>query len=109
MEVIRRVLAAFMDGEVDTEVLFFRKNPMSVYIMCNDTFYFACADCELVTEENVGRFEQAMADCMAAGDPYGNYGPLLFIARERNLLPLPSILDRIEEPYRTLIAKVGGK
>ena len=57
----------------------------SLWINCNDFFFWGCADAEDVTPENFPVLLQAMSDADLAGD--ASYGGLLFCARVRQVRP----------------------
>lgn len=70
--------------------------PFTVFVNCNDEFYWASADCEEITPENIEEMERAVADCIATTrrkEPWGErgcsvYAPMLFCARVRKMRPM---------------------
>jgi hypothetical protein len=74
------------------DMLFWRINNGDIrfFVICNDTFAWATADVEEITQDNVKDLEQAVADVQAA-DPDADewMGPLLFCARQRGMRPMP--------------------
>lgn len=65
-----------------------KDGPLKFYLMCNDTFYWACADAEDVEESDLPALRQAYEDARAADRRFGAiYGGLLFIARKRSMRP----------------------
>jgi hypothetical protein len=60
--------------------------PVTFLVNCNDLFYWACADCERVTPENVEQLAQAYRDCKEATG-YDLHGASLFCARVRGERP----------------------
>jgi hypothetical protein len=62
--------------------------PVTFFFNCNDLFYWACADCEDLTPENIDVWEQAIADCKAANETYGTiWADSLFCCRVRGERP----------------------
>ena len=60
--------------------------PVTFIVNCNDLFFWACADAELITDENIAMFEQAYKD--ASEHECGEcYAGLLFCCRERKMRP----------------------
>ena len=63
-------------------------DPATFFVNVNDTFWWATADVEKITPENIDELERACADCRTAGGSIGElYGPVLFAARQRNMRP----------------------
>jgi len=56
-------------------------SPVTFFVNCNDLFYWACADCEPFTAEDVAAMDAAIAD---AGPMYG---PSLWCCRKRAMRP----------------------
>lgn len=54
--------------------------PITIFVSCNDLFFWGCADCETVTADNVHILEQAYEECPHNG---GN----LFCCRVRGMRP----------------------
>jgi hypothetical protein len=61
--------------------------PIQFFVNCNDTFWWASADSEQVTPENIGDLERAYADAKAAAHCGECYGSMLFCARIRKMRP----------------------
>lgn len=61
--------------------------PASFFINCNDLFYWATADLEEITPENIDLLEQSFADAKAACQFGELYGGALFAARSRGMRP----------------------
>ena len=63
--------------------------PITFLVNCSDTFWWASADAENLTPENVDLFEQSLADVVAVtGDKYDIHGPILFCCRARKMRPM---------------------
>ncbi len=61
---------------------------LQIFAQCNDLFYWAVADLEEITPENVHVLEQARKDLEATGDTYAaGHTCLLFAARVRGMRP----------------------
>ena len=62
--------------------------PVSLFVKCNDLFYWGCADGEPLTPNNIHLLEQSIADCKAADPKFGYpYAPELFCCRARGERP----------------------
>jgi len=72
--------------------------PITIFVTCNDVFFWGSADCEEITAEDLPALKQACDDANAAtiGDHVGTgkqfgygsiYGPVLWIARKRKERP----------------------
>ena len=57
---------------------------MTFLLLCNDEFYWACSDAEIVTPDDLPALTQAYEDAKAAGS---YHGALLWISRKRGLRP----------------------
>lgn len=104
-----RVLDLF--SQLDShDMLFWRMENGSIrfFVICNDTFFWATADVEEITQSNIKDLEQAVADVQAT-DPGADewMGPLLFCARQRNIRPMPSM--EVHEALRPLFNACGPK
>lgn len=55
---------------------------------CNDYFYYASADMELVTAENLPVFEKAIEDCKSVWSTGESWAGGLFACRVRGMRPL---------------------
>lgn len=67
---------------------------LEFFVPCNDSFAWACADAEPITESDLPMFTQAMADCE-------DNGPLLYCCRRRGMRPQGAMyqhLDRKDWP-----------
>lgn len=62
--------------------------PVTFLVNCNDEFWWASADCERLTPENLPILERAIADCKAAVPRLGKiWASTLFVARVRGMRP----------------------
>lgn len=62
--------------------------PVTLFVQCNDLFWWGTADCERVTPENVGELERAFEDANAANGRLGQiYAGNLFCCRVRKMRP----------------------
>ena len=81
--------------------------PVTFFINCNDLFFWGCADCEAVTEDNIAGLEQAYKD---AGDcyKYGTcYAQLLFCCRQREMRPQQPYYKELPEQMWNIFNKCG--
>ena|SRR6266542_3781983 len=85
------------------ELFLWRNDDGTVKIMANlnDTFYYACADCEPITADNLPLFEQSVRDTVRL-DEYEHYG-LLFAVRVRKRLPLRPVYEAQSPELRALM------
>ena len=58
-----------------------------VAINCNDLFYWACADMEVITPDNIERLASTCAELKAIDEIMACHAPELFAARERKMRP----------------------
>jgi len=87
---LMRVFKATEFGNGDC--LFWRTDeeyaPLSIFVNCNDLFYWGTADAEDLTQDNISVFEQAFADAEKAWPHFGHiYAPSLFCCRVRKMRP----------------------
>jgi len=62
--------------------------PITIWVNCNDLFYWATADCEELTIENLPVLKQAVVDIDAVGPVLGIlHAPALFACRVRGMRP----------------------
>jgi hypothetical protein len=69
---------------------------LQFYIMCNDLFYWACADAEPLTEETLPTLKQAVADSDNI------WGGLLYCCRMRKQSPQEPYFKSIPEKFHSL-------
>lgn len=105
---IRRVLTAF-DAADEHGALFWRigldvPGQLVLYAMCNDLFWWATADAEPITSENIDLLEQTQRDI---ADLNGVMLSDLFSARARKMRPQRPFLDKQPEAIRALFEACG--
>lgn len=82
--------------------------PVTFFINCNDEFWWATADCERITPENLPELHQAIKDCQVAeGDKWCSWGPLLFCARVRKMRPQQPAYPKDEPAVAALFDAAG--
>ncbi len=85
-----RVLAVYDKADIQGS-LFWRvyDGKPKLLATCNDTFWWATADCEEITPENVDVLEQALRDIESLDERSGAviYMDELFVARVRKMRP----------------------
>lgn len=135
VEFICRVLslldefAFYQYGDFD-ECIWWRTDdeyaPITFFVKCNDLFYWACADCEKLTPDNIDRLFIAIADIRKAlGFPeklpkergsslsldswqsIGHLASILFCARERKMRPQLPYYKSIPEQLHSLFDACG--
>lgn len=70
------------------------------YVTCSDIFFWACADAEHITEEDLDDFEQALKESYV-------YGGALWCARKRKMRPQKVIYHDLSEEEKVLFNKCG--
>ena len=74
--------------------------PITLFVNCNDLFYWGCSDAEVVTEKNIDIFEQAYKDSEDHGD-------LLFCCRVRKMRPQGAYYEYFSEEDKVLFDACG--
>ena len=121
--------------EIDRELFWWRTDgeyaPVTIFANCNDLFWWACADAEEVTPENIGALRKALEDIaplVKAGDDaieekkargekqiFSSDPPmisksmavLLFCARARGMRPQGAYYDAFPPPLAALFDAAG--
>lgn len=88
---IRRVLVSAAKHD-NTDDLHWNTD-LEFYIICNDVFFWGCADAEGLTPETVEEWERAMEDADRVGG--FAYGGILYCARMRKMRPQGAYYDHI--------------
>jgi hypothetical protein len=90
----------FFDGDDD--------NAHGVSINCNDMFYWATADAEAITGDDLAGIEEAIKDARAAeaSDPIGE-GFSLYAARKRKMRPQRPWMKGRKPAIRALYEAAG--
>ena len=98
---VRKVLHLTIDYDIQDSVCWSRRDGDLVpFVICNDLFYWGCADGQDITPENISELKKAMDDCDAIpSEEFKNlenlrksvtnifYGEWLFCARMRKMRP----------------------
>ena len=79
--------------------------PLTLFVNCSDIFYWACADSERLTPDNIHILESAVADCKAVNDHV--WAPVLFCARVRGMRPQGAVLKDMKPEVRALFEAVA--
>lgn len=100
LSLIVRIFKCFDDSSSEWDLLWRTDEyfaPISFFINCNDLFWWACSDLELITPENIHLLEQSFADVYTIipednfKDPYYDmrqaFACRLFCCRARKLRP----------------------
>lgn len=96
LEFVLRVLRQSMETFDGYHEIWWRTDepeyaPITFFARCNDLFYWACADCEDVTPDNIGEMESATADVLAVLAEDSSkaylYATALFCCRIRKMRP----------------------
>lgn len=65
-----------------------KEKEMRLFVTCNDLFYWATADLEEITHENIHLLERSYVDCQIANEVSGvMYATELFACRARGMRP----------------------
>lgn len=70
------------------------KELTSFAVVCNDTFYYASADAEPITEKSLPLLRQAIEETDSID------GPILYCARQRKMQPLAEVLTSMPKAHR---------
>ena len=81
------LLRVFRKYDIDMEGVFPTHDGRSFMFLCNDFFYWGCADGEVYEPGDLPLLESCAADLQAAGGCNEVYTPLLFCARKRGMRP----------------------
>ena len=99
---IRELLGLVAKHEVH-DSFWWKEDPgFEFYVNCNDAFYWACADCEPITAESLPDFRKALED-----SEYD--GPLLYVARRRQMRPQGAMYKYLERKDWPLFDACGPK
>lgn len=93
--------------------------PVTIIAICNDLFWWACADCERVTPENIHLLEQSVADIKPFVERWRNdktnstpmvmpsHAVLLFCARARKMRRKVPTTTRFHPALRSCSTRAG--
>jgi len=85
--------------------------PITFFVNCSDLFWWATADCEQLTPENLPLLKQAVADVKAAlGKEFfveGSAACDLFCCRVRSLRPQRAVMDKMDARLKPLFEACG--
>lgn len=84
------------------------KNKPKYGINCSDWFYWACADAQEITPEDLPDLIKAIEDSTKL-HPFEFYGPLLWTCRKRNMRPMKEVYRDMPEELHELFNKTGPK
>jgi hypothetical protein len=74
--------------------------PISIFVNCNDVFWWGCADAEAITADNLDIFEQAYRDAPKQGG-------LLFCCRVRGMRPQGAYYKYLDDSEKPLFDACG--
>lgn len=77
-----------------------RKDGIKLWVPCNDLFYWACADCEEITVDELSTLNLALAESP-------NHGGLLWAARKRGMRPQAAYYRHFTESEVVLFDAAG--
>jgi len=81
---------------------------LQVFANCNDFFWWACADLEEITPDNIEVLEKAQVDLLVLEDSYADcYIHLLFCARIRKMRPQGAYYKHLPEEMWPLLNTCG--
>jgi hypothetical protein len=74
--------------------------PLTIFVNCNDLFFWGCSDAETITIDNIGIFEQAYKDSI-------DHGGLLFCCRVRGMRPQGAYYKYLDDAEKPLFDACG--
>jgi hypothetical protein len=81
---------------------------LEFYILCNDIFFWGCADTEGVTEETLPILKQAIEDAEKVKKNSGTiHGAILYCARQRKLRPQGAFYKYLDKELWSLFDACG--
>jgi hypothetical protein len=101
-------LVASVDGH---DILWWRTDgeyaPLTLFVNCNDFFYWGTADAEEVTPENTDVLARCVEDVKATGTPYTFYALTLFCCRVRGMRPQTPVWKGLDAAVLPLFLAAG--
>lgn len=83
------------------------RKTLQFFINCNDIFYWACADCEEITNSSdIDLLERSMEDCDRFDDDNGS---ILYCARKRQVRPQGAFYKYIEKNAHVVFNACGSE
>lgn len=86
---------------------------LKFFVNCNDMFWWACSDLEVITPENFETFKQSFNDTVTALEhgsnkySYFEWAPMLFCARVRGMRPQGAVYKNMPIELYDLFNKCG--
>lgn len=110
LEFLLRIFRATAFDNAD--ILFWRTDgeyaPVTIFVICNDTFGWGCADLEEITPDNIGELEKALEDVKAANSKSGYiHMDTLFVSRVRKMRPQNAVYPLDEPEICKLLDECG--
>jgi hypothetical protein len=91
----------------EREHLYWNEN-LEFYFLCNDFFYWGCADAEDITsQEDVDLFEQCIKDCKAIAEQGEVYAKELYCSRRAKMRPQGAYYEAIDKRFWPLFDACG--
>jgi len=95
-------------AEYDIQHTLFWSEDLSFYFLCNDFFYWGCADAEdIENQEDVDLLEQCIKDCRAVQQFGENHATELFCARKQKMRPQGAFYKFIKKEFWPLFDACG--
>lgn len=96
------VMRLAYDADIMDEILWFpnKDGSFSPAVLCNDVFWWATSDMEIITSDNIG----LLKECLEADPIQGN---MLFCCRVRNMRPQGAMYQYIDEDKQHLYDACG--
>lgn len=90
------------------ESCFMWDDDLKFFIICNDVFYWGCADAEEITVDDFEMFIQCEEDLKATGEDRAIWdAPILFCCRKRGMRPQIPMLEHFTPKVLELIKACG--
>jgi hypothetical protein len=81
--------------------------PVTMIINCNDLFYWACADAEPISLENIDDLEKTIQEIRDIDDTELSIALLLWVCRNRKMRPQAPYYKHIPTKFHHLFNEVG--
>ena len=109
LEYIRRVLSLVNPYDGDEIFWTVTDGVIQFQVDCSDLFYWACADCEPVTPENLSELERSYAEMrsLIPDRHWESRAQELFACRVRGMRPQRPVLNKIEPKLLPLFLACG--
>lgn len=106
-------LSTILEDGMDREDLWWRTDgpyaPVTYFVNANDLVYWAVADAEMITPDNIEALEQSIADVNEFGVENSGYGAWLFVCRTHGMRPQGAFYKLIPAALHPLFDACGPR